>query len=315
MSELKEYEEDVIKQIQDSGGQLKPQEYLSPTSINDYFKCPRCYFYKYIAKLKTKPTIHLVKGGIIHKTLEDFYKKYEPNLEEHLMSLFEKAWNEREQALKDLELSEEELKKHKEDSIEIVKEYYITISRRINAMLKAEKVENERHAFYMLKPKLREKYYKNEKLKTKGFVDRIHKDFNDVVTVGDYKTSSKYGIGLPDANRRQLAIYSLLYKEEEGQAPDYAAIIYLRYGEEVILEVTPSLLKFARNTIDYVYSKTRSIDINDYPVGQGNLIKWCEFADLHDGTAEWEELYRREKLKQSLSKKEEPESRQLEKGL
>jgi len=43
---------------------LMPQKRLSPTSINLFNKCPRGYFYQYIAKLPVVPNIHLVKGGI-----------------------------------------------------------------------------------------------------------------------------------------------------------------------------------------------------------------------------------------------------------
>ena len=45
----------------------------SPSSINTYFQCPRKYYYIYNMKLKTSPSIHLVRGLVAHKVLENFF--------------------------------------------------------------------------------------------------------------------------------------------------------------------------------------------------------------------------------------------------
>ena len=304
MSEFKEYEEDVIKRIEEQGGKLVPQEWISPSSILAYLKCPRCYFYQYIAKFRPEPSIHLVKGNIVHNTLEDFFKKYdEEDLRKKMFDLMEHHWVKNRKQIEELELSPEELAMHRKDIENITEEYYITLMRKIKMLLDAEKVENERHAFYMLKPKFRELYVKSEKLKVRGYIDRVDEDFNGILTLGDYKTSKKYGIGLPLDYQRQLAIYALLYKEQEGKVADFVSIIFLRYGEELLLQVTPSLIKHARDLVTDVYKKTRSTDINDYPVGMGSQIRWCNYGDLHDGTAQFEELYRREQLKYRLQTK------------
>ena len=303
MSEFKEYEQDVIDRIKEKGGELTPQDYLSPTSVLAYLKCPRCYFYQYIAKFKTEPSIHLVKGNIVHNTLEDFFIKYKPDLRGTMMSLKEHHWVKNKKELDILNLSPEELEMNKKDIDNIIEEYFLSVTRKIKMLLDAEKVENEAHAFYMIKPKFRELYVKCDKLRVRGYIDRVDEDFNGVITIGDYKTSKKYGIGLPKDYHIQLAIYALLYHIQEGKMPDFTSIIFLRYGEEILLQVTPSLMKYARDLITEVYAKTRSVDISDYPVGVGSQIRWCNYGDLHDGTAEWEELYRREQMKYKLSKK------------
>ena len=45
----------------------------SPSSINTFLQCNRKYYYQYIEKLPTKPSIHTVRGNIAHSTLENFY--------------------------------------------------------------------------------------------------------------------------------------------------------------------------------------------------------------------------------------------------
>ena len=302
MSNLNDYEVNIIKRIEEKGGTLTPQEWLSPSSIIEYLKCPRCYFFKYVVRLKSPPSINLVKGTIVHSVLEDFFEKYTPNLKETILRLKEHHWVANKSNLEDLELPPEELTLHKLDIDNIIEEYYISIMRKIKMLLDAEKVENEAHAYYMIKPRFRELYVQCEELKTRGYIDRIDIDYDDILTIGDYKTSKKYGIGLPKFNKIQLIIYALLYKLEKKRIPDFASIIFLRYGEELLIEITPSLIKQARELCVDVYNKTRSTDINDYPVGITTQTKWCAFADLHDGTEEWEELYRIEKMKYIANK-------------
>ena len=46
----------------------------SPSSINTFKQCPRKYYYVYVKKLETLPSIHLIRGKIVHSVLEDFFK-------------------------------------------------------------------------------------------------------------------------------------------------------------------------------------------------------------------------------------------------
>ena len=44
-----------------------PERILSPTSINTYLNCPRKFYLRYIQRLKSRPTIHLIRGQIVHR--------------------------------------------------------------------------------------------------------------------------------------------------------------------------------------------------------------------------------------------------------
>ena len=48
---------------------------LSPSRINMFLKCPRSFYYRYIAKLPETMTIHLFRGSMVHNILEDLFKK------------------------------------------------------------------------------------------------------------------------------------------------------------------------------------------------------------------------------------------------
>ena len=67
--------------VSDPGDEVKPIEAkwepsfmrLSPSKINTYMKCPREFYYKYIAKIPEKKTIHLFRGTLVHAVLEDLF--------------------------------------------------------------------------------------------------------------------------------------------------------------------------------------------------------------------------------------------------
>lgn len=283
--------------------QLKPQERLSPTSINAYYKCPLQYFLSYIAKIKMKANINLIKGNVVHSSLDDFFKVYRRNLKEHMEKLLEKHWTKNAKNLIETELPQDKLDIAKKDCSNILTEYYEGFKRKLNAFVETGIAENESHAYYLTKPKFREKFLEDKTLHCCGYLDRITEDFNNVLTLADYKTSKKYGVGLPEDYKRQLAIYSLLYANQEKRTPDFASVIFLRFGEEYLLEVTPSLLKYARDSITDVYGKTRSASVDDYPKKEGNLCRWCDFKDICDGKEDWEKTIREQKMKDKVNKK------------
>ena len=301
-----------MKEIKNEN-EFKPQVNISPSSINTFFKCPRTYFYHYICKLKTKPSIHLVKGILVHSTLEDFFRGYQKDMEEHMLAIFSKRWKSQEQNLKDLELSDEEVAQAKQDCLNIINEYYIQILRQMNSLVQAGKAENLQHAYYLIKPKFREMKVTNDDLHCVGFIDTVSEGYDGALTLGDYKTSKKYGVGLPMDYKRQMSIYALLYSLQEKVTPDFVAVIFLRYGMEYILEVTPSLLKNATDTINETYVKTRSTNIEDYPLQEGALCKWCDYKGICDGTEDWQKTLRVQKLKDAAKKEAKEKAKELAK--
>lgn len=295
--------------------ELTPTDKLSPSKINTFMKCPREFYYNYVEKVKVSPNIHLVKGSVVHKVLEDFYKEYKPNPKKELSRMFKETWKSYREMIKMLEMSREELKVHKKDALQMIMAFYDVHRRKMEGVLVQGKAENEQHAFYLTKPKFKEMYVKDDELRTRGYIDRIHEDYNGIVTLGDYKTSSKYGIGLSEDYKRQLAIYALLYNSQTGKMADFVSIIFLRYGEEFLLEVTPSLLKYARDSIDYVWNRTRSANIEDYPLKESRLCGWCAFNHICSGGAKYRKENDKKRMLDLIKKVDENEKSKIDKDL
>lgn len=260
-----------------------PQRIQSPSSINIYKQCPRKYYYIYIKKLKTLPSIHLVRGSIAHEALEDFFKLdpqklpasgYEELLHGLLVDFLKNKWHAHKEELDGLALTEAQQLFYYEETEQMLV-YWV---RRFISKLHAEELPFA-EAFRKWVPLTEQEYISHEH-KVKGFIDAIH-TFDREVILMDYKTSKKDEI-TPEY-RLQLAIYALLYMERHGTLPSKAGINFLRHGERMI-DVDEELLTLARREIELIHVNTESTNIDDYPMKPGPLCKWssgqCDFFEL-----------------------------------
>ena len=271
---------------------------LSPSSAITYTRCPREFWFSYVMRIKTPPSIHLVKGTVVHKVLEDFFKKFEDNFQDRSEKIFLALWASKDiqDDLEELKLEPEVLEREKQDCMNMIHLYIMGLELKFNYLIFAEKAQNKRHAFYLLKPKMKEKYYRDEELNLHGYVDRIHTDFKSEVTIGDYKTSKRYGIGIKDEYELQSAIYALLYERCEKKRADWTSIIFLRYGEEVRTRVTPSQIRVALDTVKTINAAVVSNKKCDYPMREGKFCTWCNWFPYCAGLKEAEDEIQEKKV-------------------
>jgi len=275
----------------------------SPTSVITYLSCPRKYYDTYILKLPQVPSIHMVKGNIIHKTFELFYKAYNVDLTAHMEKCFKASFDKHLDKVKELGLTAEELGNAVIDCKRMIDLNLFIFKSIIEDLIFVKKVQNERHAFYTIRPKFRELWIEDKELNLCGYIDRVHKGFDGKTTIGDYKTGSMYGIGLKDDHEVQTSIYALLYKRKTDIVPDYSSIIFLRYGGyEVATPVTPERIKHALETVQMVHDKTKSKDIKDYPKKEQKLCKWCQSFDRCSGIEKAEDKIRQDKVLEQMKK-------------
>lgn len=256
----------------------------SPSSINTYKQCPRRYYYSYIRKLKTLPSIHLIRGKVVHSALEDFFKLnidhissdgYEFELRVVLNELFKKHWQASVRALNSLGLSPYELKHYYDESLAMINTFNENFCGKLK---KYAAREGFKAAFRHLAPET-ERHYASKDHGVRGFIDAIHKIEGEVVLM-DYKTSKKAEISEP--YKLQLAIYALLYEEKHGELPSKVGINFLKFDEQTIA-VDMELVNFAREEVALIHENTQSVDVVDYPKQISGLCKWrsgqCDFYD------------------------------------
>jgi len=253
----------------------------SPSSINTYKQCPRRYFYRYIEKLPSKPSIYLIRGKIVHSVLEDFFDIDESittvdDLRVRLFWLLEKKWVENREELKSLELGDTKLNEYYEETKRTMQNWFSRFKEKM--AMQTQKNKSFLEAFKHLTP-IREKEFKSNNHQVRGFIDVIY-EMDDSVVILDYKTGKKTDIS-PEY-RLQLGVYALMYEETTGRKPDFVGIDFLNHTERV-LAVDQKIVDEAKRDIEYVHSKTISTNIKDYSQKPSPLCKWstgqCDYYE------------------------------------
>lgn len=276
----------VMPSVKDLPGCCRIQ---SPSSILTYQQCPRKYYYRYIEKLPTGSSIHLIRGSVIHKVLEDIYdidvsKLPEDNffyaLKIILHENFRKEWYAKSKELASLDLSPEQLENYYEESKMMISNFYHYLREKMSPLMKEMTVVE---AFNHVAPK-REVLLESPQHLVKGYIDAIQTEVingKDKTVIIDYKTSKKLEI-TPEYTL-QLGIYAMMH-EEHYHTPEEVGVFFLKHGQELRKPVTPELIQHARETCMGVQLKTKSSQITDYQMKPTPLCKWrtgqCDYYEL-----------------------------------
>jgi len=257
-----------------------PGRVQSPSSINIYKQCPRKYYHLYIQKLPTKPSIHLVRGSVVHEVLERFFQRPIPavatdmktNMLHHTLSIAKERWVEHADEVSALSMTAAEITSYREETTMMLINWVNHFSAVLDGEMRTGLSFEE--AFKRHTPRIEEQYL-NHELQVRGYIDAIHERDGEV-HIRDYKTSKKPVIS--DEYRLQLGIYALLYQKTHGIVPDTVGIFFLKYGEQ-IMTVNDELLAEADLEIRWVHERTQSTDLNDYPKRLSPLCNYCDFYD------------------------------------
>tara|TARA_Y100000310_G_scaffold340261_1_gene435388 strand:- start:361 stop:1164 length:804 start_codon:yes stop_codon:yes gene_type:complete len=256
----------------------------SPSSINLFRQCPRKYFYQYIQRLPSRPSIHLIRGKVVHSVLEKFFKiditqihddHFAFELKTILFDSFRQEWEQAKPELDTLDLAPHDKIFYYNDSKKMFDTWIAGFLDRLQQQMENKTLEE---AFTYLTP-ITEKRYHSQTYNIQGFIDAIH-HYDDGVHIYDYKTSKRDTMS--EEYRLQLAIYAMLYKLEHKVTPKRVGINFLKFGEK-FLQVDETLVEEARKAILDIHEKTKTDDKVNYAKKVGPLCKWstgqCDFYD------------------------------------
>lgn len=255
----------------------------SASSINTFFQCNRKYYYQYIEKLPTKPSIHTVRGNIAHSTLENFYaldvskfQNYEKDFKMAIQRIFLEQWGIYKDELYALQLTQKELETYFEETLMMLMNWCSHFLREF----KEKFLVSIEETFNNIKP-ITEAEYNSDILSVRGFIDAIRCE-GDEIHIIDYKTNSTSEI--KDSIKLQLGIYSLLYQEKHGKTPDKVGIFFLK-DKLYLLPVDQALLQRAKDAIFIVHAQSsRTENKGDYQKNITPLCKWktgqCDFYSV-----------------------------------
>ncbi len=294
--------------VSDPGDEVKPIEAkwepsfmrLSPSKINTYMKCPREFYYKYIAKIPEKKTIHLFRGTLVHAVLEDLFKEQfksfkaweEGDPKNWMIEQFETRWTkdiDSKHWLLDLH-SAEEIAAMRKETYDILLNFVKSVDKKLNEMVEWKIYKSKYQAWNSVAPKYAEKWVKSHDYAVIGIVDAVCNDFDGGTTLLDYKTSKRYGPYLPEDYYRQLIIYAFLYTLEMGEMPSFVGVNYLRFDDTFFVKVNQQVLDEAKEIIMFVHDclKERMEDESKYEQVPQNLCKWCSYWKGNGGPCDAE---------------------------
>ncbi len=250
----------------------------SPSSINTWKQCPRKYYYRYVAGLPSKPSIHLLRGSITHTALERFFDTDVTNVPDEkklffttmrviLYETFKREWSRARPKLEGLGLSEEVLTGYYDETKLMLANYFEYFTSKIAYFTSFLSIKE---AWDAVKPS-REMEFVSVEHGVHGFIDAIHDESGKTIII-DYKTSRKAKV--TEEYALQLAIYALLY-EEKVRRPDLVGIYFLKEGREELFPVTSGMIERAKEEVLACHLGTRSRDVGDYPKRPGPLCKWA----------------------------------------
>jgi len=285
---------------------------LSPSKINTYLKCPREFYYNYIAKIPQKKTVHLFRGTLVHQVLEDLFKKQFKTLPQWekgvpkawIQEQFESGWEEKiakHKWLWDVHTKEEMDNMYLETEA-LLQNFVDSVDKKLTEMVTWKIYKNKQQAWNAVAPKYAEKWVKSKDYAIVGVVDVVCKDFDGGTTLLDYKTSKRYGAYLPEEYYRQLIIYAFLYTLEMGEMPTFVGVSYLRFDDTFFVKVNQQVLDEAKDLIKMVHDciKEREEYEDRYEQKPQNLCKWCSFYKGNGGPCDvqipkWKPKYTRKK--------------------
>jgi RecB family exonuclease len=258
----------------------------SPTSILTYLQCPRKYYFRYVEGLKGKPSIHLITGSVAHSTIEAFHNTnistipqegFFEKLQSKTMEQFKQEWEQKRKELEELNLSTEEKLVYYDATRAMINNFYLSHTNKIIAYKHWYKL-SLLEAWQKLKPRT-EVRLRSETYGVRGDIDAVH-DIDGETTIIDYKTGKKNEIN--SDHMLQLAILTLLYKENYGKMPNKAGIHFLRYDEKII-PTTYQQIILARRTCHKIHEETKEKNITNYPKKESGLCKYktgqCDYYE------------------------------------
>lgn len=265
---------------------------LSPSKLVTYDKCPRKFYYRYVADIKEPATAAMVRGNIFHKILEDFYlvvdihayidtpwDKIAENFEKITEQLFDAEWAKIGMDHEDVFAEEEKTTFYKETK-EFLKFFAIKEAFRLHELLKQNKLgdrwfnENVSRGFY---PKAREMRISTDEMH--GFIDKTINVFGRGVGVVDYKTSkSPLPHFIDKSHLLQLKAYAYLFKEKTGKLPYHLSIYYARTGESVYYETSEIDVEEIKEMIKKI--RTLKREIGNFRQSPTKLCNYCFYKDI-----------------------------------
>tara|TARA_Y100000310_G_scaffold345354_2_gene464085 strand:+ start:2152 stop:2973 length:822 start_codon:yes stop_codon:yes gene_type:complete len=253
---------------------------FSASSISSHLECPRKFYHRYIERLPSEPNIHLIRGNILHSTVEKFFDNCNASMslkdfQFMINNLFLACWNQKRSELASLNLPD--LNYYFEESQLMASNWVNHFNEELEREM--ENGHSRDEAIKRLTPKT-EVHIVSDELRLQGYLDAIHEK-DGTIEILDYKTSKKDDI---QDYLFQLGIYGLLYLSKFKRLPDKASIFFFKHGQRSI-QMTKELIEKSKHELTVLKEKlSQTTEKKDYNQKVSGLCKYstgqCDFYNL-----------------------------------
>ncbi|CAM9717488.1 unnamed protein product, partial [Scytosiphon promiscuus] len=290
---------------------------ISPSAVAAFKQCPQLFYYRYILRLKSPPTLETLKGIAVHEVLSLFFTLDEGSRGlDNLHEIFRKIMTELIAKEKEASSSRSYLKlfesreKEKTWIVECLDllANFVTLERESGLDREGDPEHLElrmTHAFCSSEQTAEDGYFSENAtvagdapaadeaaasaMSVVGIVDRIDRCPDGKLRVVDYKTGKVPDLKYPEAtNKRimddkffQLQIYALLVQRVLGEVPGEMRLVYLKGSTSTPNRcLDPSALPSVESELRSIWD---DIDLsarrNDFSPRTSRLCDWCSFQD------------------------------------
>ncbi len=250
---------------------------LSPSKIATFKNCPLSFKFSYVDGLQEPPSIHAVKGTLVHRALERLFWELPKGKRsvERTYGFVESeltAMSEDDPDLKALELPADEIAKLLQQAKALIDGYF--------------HLEDPNTIYSAGTEIALETNIGNTKLR--GIIDRLDMDAAGDLTITDYKTGRVPSTGFEKSHFSGVNIYALLCEDVIGVRPAKVQLLYLQHP--CILSSEPSdqaILAMHKNVSALWNAVVRACDTGNFLPRPSGLCGWCGFkayCPAHGGT-------------------------------
>jgi putative RecB family exonuclease len=245
---------------------LTPPRTLTPSKVAAFTSCPLAFRYTQIDRLPQPPSIHAVKGTLVHAALEGLFWSHAAGQRSKAaaMAELEVAWT----ALhSDPEYVQLELDAAEADA-------FLTDARvLIDNYFRLEDPDDVCAVGIELGVEINQ-----GGLRLRGIIDRLDIGPDGELIVVDYKTGRAPSVNYEQGRLGGVQTYALLCERLVGRAPAKVRLLHLREPVVLTAESTPQKIKGQQTRTNAVWAAIERACANeDFRPHTGPLCNYCNF--------------------------------------
>lgn len=239
---------------------------LSPSRAADFMTCPLLFRFRTIDRLPERPSVHAVRGTVVHGVLERLFDL--PRAERTLdaaLALLEPKWvslRDAQPELAELFAGRDDLDNWLQEARDLLASYFA-----LEDPSRLEPAEREHYVETVL----------GSGLRLRGYIDRVDRAPTGAVRIVDYKTGRAPGEQFEAKALFQMRFYALVLWRLSGAVPSLLQLMYL--GNREVLRYAPdeAELRATERKVEALWDAIRrATETGQWRSRRSKLCDWCD---------------------------------------